>query len=46
MTDLTFISQVEVSSTVITLNWTQGSEYVYGINGTSDDADVSTFMSK
>ena len=45
MTDLTFISQVEALSTVITLNWTQGSEYVYAINGTSDDADVSTFMS-
>ena len=40
MTDLTFISQVEVSSSVTKLAWTQGSEYVYGINGTSDD-DVS-----
>ena len=45
MTDLTFISQVETSSSVTKLFWTQGSEYVYGINGTSNDADVSTCMS-
>ena len=46
MTDLIFISQAEVSSSVKTLNWTEGSEYVYAINGTSDDADVSICMSK
>ena len=46
MTDFAFISQVEVSSSVTRLAWTQGSEYVYGINGTSNDADVSTCMSK
>ena len=39
-----FISQVEVSSSVTTLVWSEGSEYVYGINGTSDDADVSNAL--
>ena len=39
--NLTLISQVEASSSVTKLNWTEGSEYVYGINGTSNDADVS-----
>ena len=46
MTNLTFISQVVASSSVTALAWTEGSEYVYGINGTSNDADVSTCMSK
>ena len=46
MTNLIFISQVEASSSVTKLFWTGGSEYVYGISGTSDDADVSTYMSK
>ena len=41
MTDLIFISQVEASSSVTKLAWAEGSEYVYGINGTSD-ANVST----
>ena len=41
MTNFTFISQVKASSSVTKLFWTEGSEYVYGINGTSDDADVS-----
>ena len=46
MTNLTFISQVEASSSVTRLAWTEGSEYVYGINSTSNNADVSTCMSK
>ena len=34
-TTLTFISQVTSTSSVTSLSWSQGSEYVYGISGSN-----------
>ena len=40
-TNLTFISEVTLTSSVISLSWSQGSEYVYGINGSNSNTNVS-----
>ena len=40
-TTLTFVSQVTLTSSVTSLSWSQGSEYVYGISGSNVSIRIS-----
>ena len=42
-TTLTFVSEVTSTSSVTSLSWSQGSEYVYGISGSNVSIMISIY---